>query len=91
LINTFAQIDDLASAGRSPWHRASAFPKMLLTLLFVVLAVSTPSWVLVLLPRDRPRAVLDRAPAGAAGARGRDDPDPVLIHLRAGACARRLG
>ena len=50
MINTFAQIDHLASAGRSPWHRASAFPKMLLTLLFVVLAVSTPSWgVLVLL------------------------------------------
>ncbi len=44
MINTFAQIDYLASAGRSPWHRASAISKMGLTLLFVLLAVFTPSW-----------------------------------------------
>ncbi|MEO5989846.1 MAG: energy-coupling factor transporter transmembrane component T [Candidatus Eisenbacteria bacterium] len=44
MINTFAQIDYLASAGRSPWHRASAISKMGLTLLFVVLAVFTASW-----------------------------------------------
>ena len=25
MINTFAQIDHLASAGHSVWHRASAF------------------------------------------------------------------
>ncbi len=44
MINTFAQIDHLASAGRSPWHRASAISKLGLTLLFVLLAVFTPSW-----------------------------------------------
>lgn len=44
MINTFAQIDHLASAGRSPWHRASAFAKLLLTALYVTLAVITPSW-----------------------------------------------
>lgn len=50
MINTFSQIDYLASSGRSPWHRASAFPKLLLTVLFVALAVSTPSWgVLIML------------------------------------------
>ena len=50
MINTFAQIDFLASAGRSPWHRASALPKLLLTGLYVTLAVITPSWgVLVVL------------------------------------------
>jgi len=50
MINTFAQIDYLASAGRSPWHRASALAKLLLTALYVTLAVITPSWaVLVVL------------------------------------------
>jgi cobalt/nickel transport system permease protein len=44
MINTFAQIDFLASAGRSPWHRASALTKLLLTALYVALAVVTPSW-----------------------------------------------
>lgn len=44
MINTFAQIDYLASAGRSPWHRASAISKLALTLLFVLVAVFTPSW-----------------------------------------------
>lgn len=44
MINTFAQIDYLASAGHSNWHRASAFAKLLLTLLFIALAVVTPSW-----------------------------------------------
>lgn len=44
MINTFAQIDYLASAGRTSWHRSSAFAKLLLTLLFVSLAVVTPSW-----------------------------------------------
>jgi cobalt/nickel transport system permease protein len=44
MINTFAQIDFLASAGRSPWHRASALTKLLLTTLYVALAVVTPSW-----------------------------------------------
>jgi cobalt/nickel transport system permease protein len=44
MINTFAQIDYLASAGRSPWHRASAVAKLILTVSFVTLAVATPSW-----------------------------------------------
>jgi cobalt/nickel transport system permease protein len=48
VINTFAQIDWLASAGRSPWHRASAVTKLALTSLFVALAVFTPSWGVLL-------------------------------------------
>lgn len=44
MINTFAQIDHLASAGGSVWHRASALPKLLLTATYVGLAVATPSW-----------------------------------------------
>jgi energy-coupling factor transporter transmembrane protein EcfT len=44
MINTFAQIDFLASTGRSPWHRASALAKLLLAGLYVALAVGTPSW-----------------------------------------------
>jgi cobalt/nickel transport system permease protein len=50
MINTFAQIDFLASTGQSVWHRASALTKLLLTALYVGLAVVTPSWgVLVVL------------------------------------------
>jgi energy-coupling factor transporter transmembrane protein EcfT len=50
MINTFAQIDYLASAGRSAWHRSSALAKLLLAAGFVTLAVVTPSWrVLVVL------------------------------------------
>lgn len=44
MINTFSQIDFLASSGTSLWHRASAFGKLLLTLLFVAIVVATPSW-----------------------------------------------
>ena len=44
MINTFAQIDFLASAGQSPWHRSSALAKLLLAGLYVALAVITPSW-----------------------------------------------
>lgn len=44
MINTFAQIDHLASTGRSPWHRASALAKLLLALVYVALAVASPSW-----------------------------------------------
>jgi len=44
MINTFAQIDYLASAGHSPWHRASALAKLLLAAAYVTLAVVTPSW-----------------------------------------------
>ncbi|MEQ1834503.1 MAG: CbiQ family ECF transporter T component [Candidatus Eisenbacteria bacterium] len=50
MINTFAQIDYLASAGHSAWHRASAIAKLILTASFVTLAVVTPSWgVLIVL------------------------------------------
>jgi energy-coupling factor transporter transmembrane protein EcfT len=44
MINTFAQIDQLASAGRTAWHRASAVAKLLLAAAYVGLAVATPSW-----------------------------------------------
>lgn len=45
MINAFTQIDHLASAGTSPWHRASAIAKLLLVLLHLVLALVVPSWV----------------------------------------------
>ena len=48
MTNTFAQIDHLASAGRSVWHRSSAFAKLLLTAWYVGLAVATPSWGVLL-------------------------------------------
>lgn len=48
MINTFAQIDYLACSGRTPWHRASAIGKLLLTLLLVMASVFTPSWVVLL-------------------------------------------
>jgi len=44
MTNTFAQIDHLASAGDSPWHRSSALTKLLLALTYVSIAVVTPSW-----------------------------------------------
>ncbi len=44
MINTFSQIDYLASSGTSLWHRSSAFAKLLVTVLFVAIAVITPSW-----------------------------------------------
>lgn len=49
MINTFAQIDYLASSGRSPWHRSSALGKLLLAALLVTLAVFASSWMLLLL------------------------------------------
>jgi len=42
VINSLAQIDYLASAGRSPWHRASALSKLLLAAGSVGLAVFAP-------------------------------------------------
>jgi len=42
VINTIAQIDFVASAGRSPWHRASALPKLVLAGGAVGLAVFAP-------------------------------------------------
>jgi cobalt/nickel transport system permease protein len=43
MINTLAQIDYLATAGRSPWHRASAISKLVLAFGLVLLAVFAPS------------------------------------------------
>ena len=43
MINTLARVDQLASAGRSPWHRASAIAKLLLAAAIVTLAIAAPS------------------------------------------------
>jgi cobalt/nickel transport system permease protein len=42
MINTLAQIDLIASAGRTPWHRASALGKLALAAGAVLLAVFAP-------------------------------------------------
>jgi cobalt/nickel transport system permease protein len=47
VINTLAQMDYLASAGRTPWHHASALSKMLLVATLVLLAVFSPSLLLL--------------------------------------------
>ncbi len=44
MINTFAQVDYVASAGRSVWHRASAVTKLGATALAVGVAVFMPGW-----------------------------------------------
>lgn len=44
MINTFAQIDQYASAGHTAWHRASALSKLLFTLVTIGVAVFTPGW-----------------------------------------------
>ena len=64
MINTFAQIDHLASAGRSVWHRSSAIAKLLLTAWYVGLAVATPSWgvLLVLLATALALCISARVP-----------------------------
>ena len=49
MINTFAQIDYLASAGRTTWHRASALSKLVLALAVVAVAVFSPSWLVLAL------------------------------------------
>lgn len=43
MINTLAQVDLLASSGRSPWHRASALAKLLLAALTLGLAIAAPT------------------------------------------------
>ena len=45
MINTFAQVDYVASAGRSVWHRASAFTKLIAAAVAVGAAVFVPGWV----------------------------------------------
>lgn len=44
MINTLAQIDYIASAGRTPWHRASAITKLACALSLIGLAVFTSAW-----------------------------------------------
>ena len=72
MIGTLAQIDYLASAGRTPWHRASALGKLLLALATVMVAVLAPSlrlllalhalvWALVLTSRLPARLVVAAA------------------------------
>lgn len=46
-MNLVARIDTLASAGNTPWHRASALTKLVLAAGLVALAVSAPSLRLV--------------------------------------------
>ena len=48
MIGTLAQIDYLASAGRTPWHRASALGKLLLALAILIVAVFAPGLRLLL-------------------------------------------
>lgn len=73
MIGTLAQIDYLASTGRTPWHRASALGKLVLVLAILVVAVFAPglrllfavhalAWALALTSRLPARLV-----AGAAG------------------------
>ena len=70
MINTFAQFDYLASAGASPWHRASALAKLLLGALIVTLAVLSPDWRLagVLFATALGLALLARLPLRLVGA-----------------------
>ena len=42
MTNTLAQIDYVATAGNSPWHHASALPKLVLAAAAVLLAVFAP-------------------------------------------------
>lgn len=44
MINTFAQVDYLASAGGTVWHRASAFTKLLAAGAAIAAAVFAPGW-----------------------------------------------
>jgi cobalt/nickel transport system permease protein len=70
VINTFAQIDYLASAGRTPWHRASAVSKLALALSLVGVAVFSPSWLVLVLTLATALAlcVTARLPAGLIAA-----------------------
>ena len=47
MINTLAQIDYVASAGGTPWHRASALSKLVFASGFILLAVFAPSLALL--------------------------------------------
>ena len=47
MINTLSRIDYLASAGRTPWHRASALSKLILAAALIALAVFAPRLTLL--------------------------------------------
>jgi cobalt/nickel transport system permease protein len=47
MINTLARIDYLASAGSTPWHRASALTKLVVASALVLLAIFTRSLALL--------------------------------------------
>lgn len=70
MINTFAQIDYLASAGRTAWHRASAVSKLALALALVGVAVFSPSWLVLALTLATALALCltARMPAGLVAA-----------------------
>lgn len=72
MIGALGQIDYLASAGRTPWHRATALGKLLLAAAILLLAVFSPSlrlllaihavvWLLVLSARLPARLVVSAA------------------------------
>ncbi len=72
MIQVLTQIDLIASAGRTPWHRASALAKLLLAAGLVLLAVFAPTlrlllalhalvWMLVLTSRLPARLTLAAA------------------------------
>ena len=48
MIEVLTQIDYCASAGRTPWHRASAIAKLLLAVALVLMAVFAPTLRLLL-------------------------------------------
>lgn len=67
-MNLIGQVDLIASAGRTPWHRASALSKMLLALALIVAAIALGprelvlvhgvAWLLVLTSRIPARLVI---------------------------------
>lgn len=48
MINVLSRIDHLASAGGTPWHRASALSKLALAAALIALAVGAPSLTLLI-------------------------------------------
>jgi len=43
VIHTLVEVDRIATAGRSPWHRASGLAKLVLAFALIALAVAAPS------------------------------------------------
>lgn len=70
MINTFAQVDYLASAGGTVWHRASAASKLVLAAALVAVAVFSPSWLVLALMLATALALsaAARLPAGLVAA-----------------------